>query len=103
MFFRGGVRIGTSHWNSLNYTWPFAGVSFGNDGFRIATSFLKRKEYVILYKNVTNISYKRSLFCKGVIIEHDMPTVPLHIIFWTRQADIFLQLCKKHSLPITRK
>lgn len=100
MFFRGGIRIGSSPSDSINFTWPFVKITFENDCFRIVVSFVLRKEYIILYKYVTKISYKRGLFSKGVIIEHNMPFTPPHIIFWTRQVDSFLQLCKNNNMPI---
>ena len=59
MFFRGGIRIGSSYLSSLNYTWPFAKVMFENDCLRIVVSFVRRTEYIILYKNVTKVSYKK--------------------------------------------
>ena len=90
MFFRGGIRIGSSPLNSTNFSWPFVKVIFGYDCLRIVISFVLRKEYIILYKNVTKISYKRGIFSKGVIIEHNTPFVPSYIIFWTSKADYFL-------------
>ena len=100
MFFRGGIRIGSSFLNSINFSWPFVKVIFEKECFRIIVSFIQKKEYVILYKNVTKISYKRGLFSKGVIIEHVMPLTPSYIIFWTKQTDYFLQLCRNNNMPI---
>ena len=100
MFFRGGIRIGSSFLNSINFSWPFVKVMFEDDCFRIVISFVSSKEYIILYKNVIKISYKRGIFSEGVIIEHNMPFVPLYIIFWTSKVDSFLQLCKNNNIPI---
>ena len=100
MIFRGGIRIGSSYLNSINFTWPFVKVMFEDDCIRIRITLISTKEYVVLYKNINRISYKKGLFSKGVIIEHNMPSTPRYIIFWTRKVDLFLLLCEKHRLKI---
>ena len=97
--FSGGLRIGLSHWISINYTRPFAKAAFEEQFLRITAAFIWKKEYIIPYDSITEVSSQKGAFSSGVRIEHHSRNVPPYILFWTKRSDAFLKEFTKRRLP----
>lgn len=98
--FTGGIRIGTSYWGAINYTWPCAKFIFEECSLKIVVSFIRKNMYILSYDDITRISSKKGLFSNGVLIEHHSEDIPSYIFFWTRKSKLFLDECARHRLPI---
>ena len=98
--FSGGLRIGLSHWVSINYTRPFAKAAFEEQFLRIAAAFIVwKKEYILPYDSITKVSSQKGVFSSGVRIEHHSRNIPPYILFWTKRSDAFLKEFAEHCLP----
>jgi hypothetical protein len=72
---RGGARLGM-----LNASWPFARLSATPNALRL--SCLGR-DYIFPKSNIRTLSKHRGLFSIGLRIEHNDPSLPGIIVFWT--------------------
>lgn len=101
-YFQGGIRIGNSFYDTINYSYPFAKAFFGENTLQLSTgiSFLT-KMYSLPYNDITDVSLKKGIFSQGIVITHRLDSLPKTIVFWTRRYHDFLIECKKHSISIT--
>ena len=84
--FRGGIRIGNSFHDALNYTWPFAEAVFTESGLQLSIVFF--------------LSLKKGFFQRGIIIRHHSAQLPEFLLFWTRKDQPFLEECRNHAIPV---
>ncbi len=99
--FRGGIRIGDSYRDAVNYSYPFAKAVFTENSLQLSIGcFFLRKRYFLPYYDITGVSLKKGIFCRGILITHQLNHLPEFIVFWTGSYKCFLEECKKYSIPI---
>ena len=99
--FRGGIRIGNSYCDAMNYSYPFAEAIFTEKSLRLSTGFLfLKKRYLLPYHDILGVSLKKGIVCQGILIRHRLNDLPEFILFWTGRYQCFLEECKKHSISI---
>lgn len=99
--FRGGIRIGDSFCDAMNYSYPFAKVIFTENSLQLSIGlFFLRKRYILPYYDITGVSLMKGIFCQGILIKHQLNYLPEFIVFWTGKYKCFLEECKKHSISI---
>ena len=99
--FRGGIRIGDSSCNAINYSYPFAKVVFTENTLQLSIGgFFLKKRYFLPYCAITGVSLKKGIVCRGLLIKHQLNHLPEFIVFWTGRYKRFLEECKKYSIPI---
>jgi len=72
----GGARIG---W--MNAGWPFATLTATADSLRVKIRIFGG-DYTFTPASVVAITRDRSLFSRGIRIEHGVAEYPAHIVFW---------------------
>lgn len=99
--FRGGIRIGNSYCDAMNYSYPFAKAVFTEKSLQLSTGFLfLEKRYFLPYHDIFGVSLKKGILCQGILIRHRLNDLPVFILFWTGWYKGFLEECKKYSIPI---
>ncbi len=99
--FRGGIRIGNSYCDAMNYSYPFAKAVFTEKSLQLSTGFLfLEKRYFLPYHDILGVSLKKGILCQGILIRHRLNDLPVFILFWTGWYKGFLEECKKYSIPI---
>lgn len=101
--FRGGIRIGNSYFDAVNYSYPFARVCFAEKSLHFSIGiFSFRKNFSIPYCDMTRISIRRRIIGYGILIEHRSNSLPKFIVFWTVQGRSFFRTCEEYSIPILK-
>ena len=99
--FRGGIRIGDSYCNAINYSYPFAKAVFTENSLQLSIGvFFLRKRYFLPYYDITGVSLEKGIVCRGILIKHQLNYLPEFIVFWTGKYKCFLEECKKYSIPV---
>lgn len=99
--FLGGIRIGDSSCNAINYSYPFTKVVFTENALQLSIGvFFLKKRYFLPYYAITGVSLKKGIVCRGILIKHQLNHIPEFIVFWTGRYKRFLEECKKYSIPI---
>lgn len=99
--FRGGIRVGNSYCDAINYSYPFAKAIFTENSLQLSIGFLfLGKRYFLPYHDILWVSLKKGIACQGILIKHRLNYLPEFILFWTGRYKCFLEECKKHSIPI---
>lgn len=100
--FRGGIRIGNSSRDAINYSWPFANAVFTEDALQFSIDFFFLKTTCILpYHDISCVSLEKGLFMQGIRIRHHTALMPEFLLFWTGKHHSFLEECRNHSIPVT--
>ena len=82
--FRGGIRIGKSYCDAMNYSYPFAKAVFTEKSLQLSTGFLfLEKRYFLPYHDILGVSLKKGILCQGILIRHRLNDLPVFILFWT--------------------
>jgi hypothetical protein len=84
--YRGGLRIGRGKYLSMNYTYPFAKMTFGEEFLTLEINLLFIR-YSIPYAQISSVHKENGIFSKGVRIEHSCTEIPPFIIFWCWKND----------------
>ncbi len=98
--FRGGIRIGNSFHDALNYTWPFAEADFTESGLQLSIFFFRTTTWLLPYNDISGVSLKKVFFQRGIIIRHHSAQLPEFLLFWTRKDQPFLEECRNHAIPV---
>jgi len=78
--YRGGLRIGRAKYLSMNYTYPFAKMSFGEQSLILEINLLFIK-YSIPYAQISSVREINGIIAKGVKIEHSSREIPPFVVF----------------------
>ena len=99
--FRGGIRIGDSSCNAIHYSYPFATAVCTENSLQLSIgAFFRMKRYFLPYYDITGVSLKKGIVCRGILIKHQLNYLPEFIVFWTGKYKCFLEECKKYSIPV---
>ena len=65
--FLGGIRIGDSSCNAINYSYPFTKVVFTENALQLSIGvFFLKKRYFLPYYAITGVSLKKGIVCRGI-------------------------------------
>ncbi len=81
MKFTGGIHYGSSYYNALNATWPFATLIVEPDKILLNTTFFS--SFTFPQSQIKALSKYSGFFSKGLLIEHEITNYPSFIVFWT--------------------
>jgi hypothetical protein len=90
--FIGGIRIGQSYWDSMNYTWPFAKLDVEQDGIQITLLFCKK--IFISKDDILAVEKYSAFISSGVKITHKNTAIAPCLIFWTSSLDQLINQLK---------
>lgn len=98
---RGGLRVGQSYWQAVNYTWPFAQLRFNKDELEVETSIfgMFSKIHRLERISIDAISIKRGLFGSGIRIEHSCLVEAPFLLFWTFRSNKVLEALIESDYP----
>lgn len=86
--FKGGIRIGHSRTDALNFTYPFVELYATHEVVELKISlFFYKKIFCLKRENINSIFPVKSFFSQGIKIEHSQSNIPKFIIFWTFSVD----------------
>jgi hypothetical protein len=77
---RGGYRVGSGAFFSLNATWPFGALEVVSG--KLVLHCITR-QFVFPEDSITGLSRYNGLFSEGLRIEHTVPGYPRFVVFWT--------------------